>query len=124
MEEIFNKKEVLFNAAMGSIIRLNHVLNQTYFYSKELKAYEWYKELRQFYKEIDCKIDKKTREKIDYLLKELHPLVVKCAGKIGITSHLYFRLDQLEKLMRFEADKLGLLNPDKKTIMDLMGQFD
>ena len=120
-------KSSAFNTAMGYVRRVNGLLDECSMFSRDLDAYNWLHTLRAFDREIDTKMSDEDVAKVDVLLRKADNMVIKEMGTRGdgansMSRELYFLLDEIEKVLRRNADKADLLAPSKGSLMEALKQ--
>jgi len=126
------QREGLFNTAMGSIIRINSLLDACVRTSAHLDVTKWFKTLEQFQKELWAKMTEQQRKHTDTRFKYIYTKFIEnftiseMRGlshdkSIDVPRELYVELDSLEKYLRVIADKAGLLIPDKDSVKKSFG---
>jgi hypothetical protein len=125
-------KQAFFNAAMGSVIRLDTALN----YAVECRYLgeytKWVEYLRTIRAECVPKWDDGVREESMKKINKVIPKLV-IYGRIKnnggnppaqVVQEVYQGLMDAEEYIRINADKVGLLNPNKADIMSGLGDVD
>lgn len=129
--EMLKLKLTAFNTAMGSMLRLNDIINACVIARTDLDVYHWLINIRNFYDEIDAKMTPEERTKVRMKLNAVQPMAQiaieqfkKNPYDARISNKLFHNLEEIELLLRRIADKKGLLNPDKMNVLDSLLQED
>lgn len=127
------EKSAAVNATLGGIIRVNNIINQLVMTSLRKDVVGNYNFLIQFQKELYSKMSDKMRHDTD---KNLNDIYVKWLQKIELEENqpenkideisfipriLIHELDMMEKYLRCEADRQGILFPDKEKVTEMLG---
>ena len=131
MDYNINNKQAFFNAAMGSVIRLDRSLNLALECRHTGDYAAWLEHLWDIRLECVPKWDEKIVEESMKRLNEAVPRIVrygqaKNAGNMPpmVVQSAYQALMSAEEFIRVNADKVGLLNPNKADIMSGLGDVD
>ena len=132
MDYNYSTKQAFFNAAMGSVIRLDNLLNRCLNACHAGQYNDWHLSLISIINECWPKWNDKIREKAIQLTNDAMPELSTFARMTGneqnpnprVVQSIFQKLITAERYIRDEADKVGLLNPNKATIMDGMGDVD
>ena len=124
------QKQAFFNAAMGSVIRLDTSLNAAQKCRHEGNYAAWLNHLQDIRLECVPKWNEEIVKKCMELLNRAAQEVIRYGrvsnGQVSsnIVQGAYQSLMIAEEFMRINADKVGLLNPNKSDIMSGLGDVD
>lgn len=123
-------KEAKFNSALGQSNRINFLLDLITNSSTKLDPYNWYHNLRAFFREISSKMDIENVEHFQDTFHDLKTQIDDFSASIdegedgAVEPQLYDRLELLEINLRRSAEAVGLLIPDKENFMSTMADWD
>lgn len=131
MEKIkaYDSNDAVINGALGTVLRLNDVLNLAAESAMNCNAKQWYHCLTQLYREVVSKMSSEERNKIWIRMEKANEMVtLECGNPEAnpgmMSNKLYMELHFIDCCLRISADKHNLLVPNKKTFMDAWNEQD
>lgn len=122
-EEYDDSQESKFNMALASLKRLHDdfVICKLCSMRPELWD-EWYKNLRNCYREIHCVLTKEEIKECENMINDVKKRRQNHAMSMGMkhiySDSFYEKLDKFEIYLRQVANKHDLIYPNQKSILD------